>query len=53
MHPNLAIIAQNRWGTSPKDGISHEGITVFFGENFGKNPKSRTFAKYPRAEQEQ
>jgi hypothetical protein len=35
----LAIIAQNRWGASPKNGISLEGITIFL-EKILANPST-------------
>jgi hypothetical protein len=37
--PNLVIIAQNRWGASPKNGISLEGITIFL-EKILANPST-------------
>jgi hypothetical protein len=41
MHPNLAIIAQNRWGASPKNGISLEGIIIFLEKILAKTPNPK------------
>jgi hypothetical protein len=45
---NLAIIAQNRFWSLAKKWNLFWGNHNIFGENFGKNPKSQTFVKYPR-----
>jgi hypothetical protein len=34
----LAIIAQNCWGASPKNGISLEGISIFLEKILAKTP---------------
>ncbi len=44
--PNLAIIAQNRWGASRKNGISFEGITIFLEKISAKTPNPELL-KYP------
>jgi hypothetical protein len=50
MHPNLAIIAQNRLGASPKNGISLEGIIIFLEKISAKTPNPellRSIPEYP------
>jgi hypothetical protein len=47
MHPNLAIIAQNCWGASPKDGISREGITIFLEKILAKTPNPKLLQSVP------
>jgi hypothetical protein len=47
MHPNLAIIAQNRFGASPKNGISLEGIIIFLEKISAKTPNPELLRSIP------
>jgi hypothetical protein len=47
MHPNLAIIAQNRLGASPKNGISLEGIIIFLEKISAKTPNPELLRSIP------
>jgi hypothetical protein len=47
MHPNLAIIAQNRLGASPKNGISLEGIIIFLKKISAKTPNPELLRSIP------
>jgi hypothetical protein len=47
MHPNLAIIAQNRLGASPKNGISLEGIIIFLEKILAKTPNPELLRSIP------
>jgi hypothetical protein len=49
MHPNLAIIAQNRLGASPKNGISLEGIIMFLEKILAKTPNPELLRSIPVA----
>jgi hypothetical protein len=45
--PNLAIIAQNHLGASPKNGISFEGITIFLEKLLAKTPNPKLLQSIP------
>jgi hypothetical protein len=47
MHPNLAIIAQNRLEASPKNGISLEGIIIFLEKILAKTPNPELLRSIP------
>jgi hypothetical protein len=47
MHPNLAIIAQNHLGASPKNGISLEGIIIFLEKILAKTPNPELLRSIP------
>jgi uncharacterized protein YvpB len=48
MHPNLAIIAQNHLGASPKNGISLEGIIIFLEKISAKTPNPELLREVSR-----
>jgi hypothetical protein len=53
MHPNLAIIAQNRCGALPKNGISLEGIIIFLEKILAKTPNPELLQSIPEDDDEE
>jgi hypothetical protein len=51
MHPNLAIIAQNHLGASPKNRISLEGIIIFLEKISAKTPNPELLRSIPVAKE--